>query len=356
MKFQWPEMLWLLALAPVLIALYLALLRRRKRLVVRFADVALFREAMGPGQRLRRHLPPLLFLIALLGLIAALARPTAVITLPAEHELVVLAMDVSGSMRAGDVQPTRLAASQAAARVFLDDLPASTRVAIVSFAATAQVAQPATTDRGAILDAIDRFQLQRGTAIGSAILVSLKQIFPDVEYDLRSENPRPRRGETRDGWRAGPTPGSRDGAAEPRETPERVAPGSHTAAAIVLLSDGQATAGPDPLESARMAAERGVRVFTVGVGTPKGETLSAEGWSMRVRLDEEALQSIAKITRGTYFRAESASDLKEVYRGLSSRLVFEKKETEVTAIVSLIAAALALLAATISLLWFGRIP
>jgi Ca-activated chloride channel family protein len=347
-KFQWPELLWLLALAPVLVALYVALLRRRKRLVVRFADVALFREAIGPGQRLRRHLPPALFLLALLGLIVAVARPTAVITLPAEHELVVLAMDVSGSMRAGDVQPTRLAAAQAAARAFVEELPASTRVAVVSFAATAQVAQPATGDRGAVLDAIDRFQLQRGTAIGSAILVSLKQIFPDVEYDLRSENPRPRRGEPRDPWR--------DGAAGSRPAPEPIPPGSYTAATIVLLGDGQATAGPDPLESARMAAERGVRVFTVGVGTPKGETLSAEGWSMRVRLDEQTLQSIARITRGAYLRAETAADLKEVYRGLSGRLVFERRETEVTAIVSLVAAALALLAATISLLWFGRFP
>ncbi len=348
MKFQWPELLWLLALAPALVASYVALLRRRKRLVVRFADVALFREAIGPGQRLRRHLPPALFLLALLGMIVAVARPTAVITLPAGHELVVLAMDVSGSMRAGDVEPTRLAAAQAAARVFLEELPASTRVAVVAFAATAQVAQPATGDRGAALDAIGRLQLQRGTAIGSAILVSLRQIFPDVEYDLRSEKPRARRAGQRDPWRDGP--------AGPRPAPEPVPPGSHTAAAIVLLSDGQTTAGPDPLESARMAAERGVRVFTVGVGTPKGETLSAEGWSMRVRLDEKTLESIARITDGAYFRAGTAAGLKEVYRQLSGRLVFERRETEVTAIVSLVSAALALLAATISLLWFGRMP
>jgi Ca-activated chloride channel family protein len=134
-----------------------------------------------------------------------------------------------------------------------------------------------------------------------------------------------------------------------------VPPGSYTSAAIILLTDGQTTTGPDPVEAARLAAERGVRVFTVGVGTDNGQILTGEGWSMRVRLDEEALKAIADLTRGEYFYAGNATDLKKVYRSLHSKLVMEKKETEITALFSAIAAATVLLSAALSLLWFNRI-
>jgi Ca-activated chloride channel family protein len=259
-------------------------------------------------------------------------------------------------MRATDVQPDRLVAAQGAARAFVEQLPGSTRVAVVSFAATATVVQPPTHDKATVYSAIDRFQLQRGTAIGSAILVSLKQIFPEIEYDLQSENPRPggARGAKRgagSGGGAQAAPGS-DGAALPRA----VAPGSHDSAVIVLLTDGHATAGPDPIESARMAAERGVRVFTVGVGTLKGETVGSEGWSMRVRLDEDTLERIAQITRADYVHASSSVGLEKAYRELGSRIVFEKRETEITAVFSAVSAGLAVLGAVLSILWFGRIP
>jgi len=355
-------MLWLLALAPLLVLLYVALLRRRKKLALRFASIGLFKEAIGRRQGLRRHLPPLLFLAALLGLIAATARPTAVITLPSRHELVILAMDVSNSMRAADVEPDRLVAAQAAARAFVEQLPGSTRVAVVAFAATATVVQTPTHDKEAVYASIERFQLQRGTAIGSAILVSLKQIFPDIEYDLQSENPRPggARGAQRRGGGGGGGSGGGGAQALPdagaKAIPQAIAPGSYPSASIVLLTDGQVTAGPDPIEAARMAAERGVRVFTVGVGTLKGQTVGSEGWSMRVRLDEATLEQIAKITRADYVRASSAVGLEKAYRELGSRIVFEKKETEVTAVFSAVSAALAVLAAALSILWFGRIP
>jgi Ca-activated chloride channel family protein len=134
-----------------------------------------------------------------------------------------------------------------------------------------------------------------------------------------------------------------------------VPPGSFTSAAIILLTDGQSNVGPNPIEAARMAAERGVRVFTVGFGTAEGEILRFEGWSMRVRLDEEALKTIAELTQGEYFFAGSASDLKKVYETLSSRLVLETRETEITALFTAAAALLALLGALLSLLWFNRI-
>jgi len=285
-------------------------------------------------------------------MIIAVARPAAVVTLPSQRQTIIMAMDVSGSMRATDVQPNRLAAAQAAARSFIADQPANARIGVVSFAATASVVQPPTENREEILAAIDRFQLQRGTAVGSGILVSLKTIFPDVEFDLRSWNPR---GDSaRDSRRGIPLDPGRDtdkdkGAAKP------VQPGSFTSAAIILLTDGQTTTGPDPIEAARMAADRGIRVYTVGIGTQAGEIIGAEGWSMRVRLDEETLKTIANLTRGEYFYAGTANDLKKVYEQLNTRVALEKKETEITALVTAAAALLALLAAFLSILWFNRI-
>ena len=190
MTLLWPEMLWLLLLLPAVVAAYLLLLRRKKRAALRYASLSLVRDAMSAGNRLRRHVPPLLFLVALTLMLLAIARPAAVVTLPSQHETVILAMDVSGSMRATDVKPSRIVAAQEAARAFVAEQPKSTRIGVVSFAATASVVQSPTHSREDILAAIERFQLQRGTAVGSGILVALKMIFPDAEFDLRSFNPR----------------------------------------------------------------------------------------------------------------------------------------------------------------------
>ena len=190
MTFLWPEMLWLLVLVPVVAAAYLWLLRRKKKTAVRYAGLSMIREAMSAGNTMRRHVPPALFLLAFTVMVLAIARPAAVVTLPSQHETIILAMDVSGSMRAADVEPNRLAAAQAAAKAFVNDTPMNTRVGVVSFAGTAAVVQPPTKSKDDILAAIDRFQLQRGTAVGAGILVSLKLLFPDVEFDLRNWNPR----------------------------------------------------------------------------------------------------------------------------------------------------------------------
>jgi Ca-activated chloride channel family protein len=346
MTFLWTEMLWLLLLLPAVVAAYLVLLRRKKKAALRYASLALVRDAMSAGARMRRHVPPLLFLAALALMLIAIARPAAVVTLPSQHETVILAMDVSGSMRATDVKPNRLVAAQEAARAFIAEQPRTTRIGVVSFAATASVVQSPTHSKEDILGAIERFQLQRGTAVGSGILVSLKTIFPDAEFDLRSFNPR------REAAKATPL----DPARTPDKPPPKpVAPGSFASAAIILLTDGQTTTGPDPIEAARMAADRGVRVYTVGVGTQAGEIIGAEGWSMRVRLDEEALKTIANLTRADYFHAGSAADLQKIYKNLNTKLFFEEKETEVTALFSAGAAILALLAGLLSLLWFNRI-
>jgi Ca-activated chloride channel family protein len=348
MSLLWPEMLWLLLLVPAVVTLYLMLLRRKKKTALRYASLSLVRDAMSTGQRFRRHIPPLLFLLALTSMIIAIARPTAVVTLPSQHETVILSMDVSGSMRATDVKPNRLAAAQEAARSFIARQPMTTRIGVVSFAATASVVQPPTHSREDILAAIERFQLQRGTAVGSGILVSLKMIFPDVEFDLRSSDPR------RESAKAAPLDPARP-ADKDKAAPKPVPPGSYTSAAIILLTDGQTTTGPDPIEAARMAADRGVRIYTVGVGTQKGEIIGGEGWSFHVRLDEESLKTIANLTRGEYFYAGTATDLQKIYKSLNTKLFFEQKETEITALFSAAAAILALLSALLSLLWFNRV-
>lgn len=347
MSFLWPEALWLLVLLPLLVAAYFWLLARRKKFALRFASLGLVKEAIGGGARWRRHLPPLLFLLALALMMLAVARPMATVTLPTQQETIILAMDVSGSMRAKDVEPNRLEASQNAARAFVEQLPPKTRIGVVAFAGTASLVQPPTLSREDVLAAIDRFHLQRGTATGSAILVSLDALFPDQRIDVSGviygEESR-HKGRSLD----------EAGKAEPKEfTP--VPPGSYASAAVILLTDGQRTTGPDPLEAAKMAADRGVRVFTVGIGTKEGEVIGFEGWSMRVRLDEDTLKQVANVTQAEYFYAGNALDLKKVYENLNSRLVLEKKETEVSALFAGAGALFALLAAALSVLWFHRI-
>lgn len=345
-NFLWPQFLWLLLALPLLAGVYVWLLRRKKKLALRYASLSIVREAMGQGPNWRRHIPPALFLLALAAMLLAAARPLAVISLPMQQETIILAMDVSGSMRATDVQPNRLVAAQNAAKAFLTELPRPVKVGIVAFAGSAQVAQIPTLNREDLASAIDRFQLQRGTAIGNGIVLSLATLFPDAGIELAS------------------LMGGRDrqrGTAidqapkEPKKEFTPVAPGSYGSAAIILLTDGQRTTGVDSLEAAKIAADRGVRVYTVGVGTVNGETIGFEGWSMRVRLDEETLKAIAHRTQGEYFYAGTAADLKKVYETLSSRLTVEKKETEISGLLALLAAVLAMASAGLSLLWFNRI-
>ena len=346
MVFLWPTLLWLLLLAPLLVLLYWWLLHRRKKTALSYSSLSLVREAMGPGQNLRRHIPPALFLLALVALLLATARPLAVITLPSQDQTIMLAMDVSGSMRAADVEPDRLTAAQNAAKAFIAELPRHVRVGIVAFAGSAQLAQLPTQSREDLVKAIDSFQLQRGTATGNGIMLSLATIFPDAGIDISALGGR---------QAMRPKPIDEIGKQDPAKPFTPVAPGSYNSAAIIMLTDGQRTTGVDPLEAAKWAADRGVRVYTVGVGTVAGETIGFEGWSMRVRLDEETLKAVATRTNAEYFHAATAADLKKVYETLSSRLTVEKRETEISSLLALLGATLALLAAGLSVWWHGRI-
>ncbi|MEO8741059.1 MAG: VWA domain-containing protein [Casimicrobiaceae bacterium] len=351
MKFLWPQMLWLLLAVPLLVGGYIALLRRRKNRALRYASVALVKEAIGPGQRFRRHVPPLLFLLSFIALIVAISGPNAVITLPSQQQTVVLAIDVSLSMGARDVDPNRITAAQAAAKSFVEDHPAEVRIGIVAFGGTAALVQPPTQNKEDLLAAIDRFQLQRGTATGSALYVALQTLFPEAGIDLEKLV-----------YNGGLFSGSRGSSLDTRKPPaavkefKPVEPGSYTSGVIILLSDGRRTTGPDPLEAARMAADRGVKVITVGFGTAEGASIGFEGgWSAYVRLDEETLKSVANITHGEYFYAATSADLRKVYQGLTTTLVLEKKDTEISFLFTAIAAALLLLALLLSLLWFNRV-
>ena len=351
MTFLAPHALWLLLAVPLLVGAYVLVLRRRKKYAVRFTDVGLVRAALGTSQKLRRHLAPaLLFLAITLGVLAV-ARPTAVVTLPSEQRRIILAIDVSLSMRASDVEPTRMAAAQAAAKEFVQDQPSDVRIGIVTFAGTALLVQPPTRDREDLISAIDRFELQRNTAIGSGIILSLATLFPEEGIDVET-------------YTLGPAMRERGGrgksldapkAAEPKAQPKVVPPGSYKNGAIILLTDGRRTMGPDPLDAAKLAADHGVRVYTVGFGTQGGATADVDGMSIYMRFDEETLKAIADVTQAQYFYAGSATDLRKVYETLNAKFVLEKKQTEISALAAAAAALLLMLAATFSLLWSSRL-
>ena len=343
MSFLWSSNLWLLLALPLLPALYLWLLRRRHKAVLRLSSLTVARRAASPPWR--RHLPPLLFFLALGLLLLALARPTARVTLPWAKSTVMLAMDASRSMRVTDVRPTRMVAAQEAAKTFLAELPPHVEVGLVTFAGSAQVAQQATLDRAAVVAAIDAIQMQVHTAVGSAIVVCLAELFPDHGIDLEEMT----FGSRRKGR-------SLDDKAKPPPKPfTPVAPGSYDSAVIILLTDGRRTTGVDTLEAAKMAADRGVRIHVVGLGTADGHLAEGAGMAIYLQLDEPTLREVARMTGGEYHHAGTAEALRSVYQQLGSTIELQKRETELTALLALVAAALIVAGATLSVLWFGRV-
>ena len=343
MNFLWPQFLWSMLALPLLPALYLWLLRRRGKPALRYSSLELVRAASS--RPWRRHVPPALLLLACSLLLFALARPAAPVTLPWARTTIMLAMDVSLSMRVADVKPNRLVAAQEAAKLFLRELPRNIDVGLVTFAGSTQVAQAATLDRESLLGAIDAFQMQRGTAIGNAIVLCLAELFPDHGIDL---------GDMTFGARkSAPRAAEKDKTAPKQIDP--VAPGSYSSAAIILLSDGRRTMGVDTLQAAKMAADRGVRIYVVGLGVVDGEAAMDDGMAMYLKLDEPTLREVARLTGGEYHHAGTAEMLRSVYRDLGSRVQVQTRETELTALLALLAAVLVLAATVLSVLWFGRV-
>jgi Ca-activated chloride channel family protein len=341
LTFLWPRLLWLLLALPLGMLFYWAVVRRRRQVAQQLASL----ETVGAegSVRWRRSLPPLLWLLALAALLLAVARPQATITLPSRVETIIIALDMSGSMKATDVAPTRMVAAREAATAFVNEQPDSVRIGVVGIAAAAAVVQSPTTKREDILAALERLEPQRGTALGSGLVISLDTAMPaariDVDGFINPSKDRPRPID------------------KPNDDEEKsIAPGENTSVAIVLLSDGQSNVGPEPQKAAELAARHGVLIYTVGMGTPEGVIVKVDGWSMRTRLDEESLQKIASTTHGEYFRAADAKDLKKIYRTLGAKLAFEKQRpTEVTAVFAGLGAVLATLAALLSMVWFNRI-
>ena len=334
MQFLWPLMLWFLLLVPVLVVAYILAQRRRQRYALRYASLSLVKEALGRGPGRRRHVPPALFITSLAVMLFALARPATIVTLPTQEGIVILTMDVSGSMRAQDLKPDRLEAAKVAARSFIEKQPSGVKIGVVSFSDNAFLVQAPTDDKAAILGAVNRLTPQRGTAIGSALLTSLNAVFEEANAE------------------GGPPNSTTD----PTPTPTPLPQGVYEPAIVVLLTDGESNRGPRPLDVVDQLAARGVRVYTIGVGTTQGTVLSTGGRSMRVRLDEATLKAVAEATNGAYYNASTEKDLKAIYDNLSTHLVFTRQQTEITAIFTGIAVALSLIAGVLSLSWFNRLP
>ena len=329
---------------PLLPAAYVWLLRRPGKLAVRFSSLSVVRAA-AIGRNWRRHVPPVLLLAACAALLLAAARPMAPVPLPWARTTIILAMDISLSMRVTDVKPTRMAAAQEAAKLFLRDLPRNIEVGLVTFAGSSQVAQTATLDRAPLVAAINGFQMQRGTAIGTAIALSVAELFPDHGINV---------GDLTFGGK--PRGRSLDDQAKPaRKQITPVAPGSYPSAAIILLTDGRRTTGIDTLEAAKLAADRGVRIHVVGLGSADAGSYAADGMAIYLQLDEPTLREVARMTGGDYHQAGTAEKLRNVYETMGSQMQLVKRETELAPLLALAAALLALAAGVLSMLWFGRI-
>jgi Ca-activated chloride channel family protein len=358
MTFLWPRMLLLLPVVALLAVAYIASQRRRQKYAVRFASLSVVKEALGKGPGFRRHVPPILFLTALAVMVVGMARPTALVVLPSQRATIILTLDVSGSMRAEDVAPTRLAAAQVAAAAFVRKQPKNQRIGVVTFSESAALVQAPTTDHDAVLAAISRLRTYRGTAVGRGILISVDAILEeygdtpisgglDLGYGGSGRQFAPR-GDDPQGF----------GSFAPAQPPQTL-PGEaeqYPSAIMVLMSDGQSNSGPDPIEVAEQAAIRGIKVYTVGLGNPDGTVLRIFNRSIRVRLDEETLKRIAERTGAAYFKAETETDLRTIYENLGTKLVFEAQRTEITAIFVALAAVLLMATGAFSLAWFSRLP
>jgi Ca-activated chloride channel family protein len=331
MSFIWPAMLFSLLLMPPIVGLYLRMQRRRRQLALSYGG-----GGPGQGKDRRRHIPAAMLMVVLALLLFALARPQMVVTLPRMQGTVILAFDVSGSMAANDLKPTRLEAAKVAALAFLQHQPASVLIGVVAFSDNGFTVQVPTNDQETIITTINRLAPESGTSVGSGILASLSLLA-----SLDTE-PAPR-------LYTNVTP-------MPTPTPTPVPAGTVTGAAIVLLTDGENNESPDPLDAAQAAADRGVRIYTVGIGSAAGTTLEVEGFSVHTQLDAEMLQQVSQLTGGAYYSAENAQDLRTIYEKLNPQLVIKAEKMEVTAILAGVSIVVLLIGAALSLLWFGRMP
>ncbi|MEZ4670963.1 MAG: VWA domain-containing protein [Anaerolineae bacterium] len=333
MTFIWPPMLFLLAFVPVLVFAYLRGQQRRSQMIAR-AGRGLLAAAQGNRFTVRRHVPPFFFLIALTILIFALARPEAVVGIPRIEGTVILAFDISASMAADDLEPTRLEAAKGAARDFVEKQPSSVRIGVVAFSDTGLSVQQPTFKQEDVLAAIARLDPGRGTSLGAGMLMALNVIET---------------GPAQTNYYSNQTP-------EPTPEPTPVPPGFYTNSVIILLTDGENTDNPDPLEVAQTASEHGVRIYTIGIGSPQGTVMNIEGFNVFTQLDEPMLQTISQITNGTYYNADTTETLFNIYDDLGRQLVVTPEPMEVTPLLAGLSILALLAGGMLSMLWFGRVP
>jgi Ca-activated chloride channel family protein len=336
MTFIWPIMLWLLIILPLFSLLYMGLQQRRRRMVAKYGTLGLVQAPGGQTVGYRRHVPSLLYLTGLGILIVSLARPEAVVSLPRIQGTVILVFDVSGSMAANDVKPTRIEAAKITAQKFVDSQPDGVLVGVVAFSDSGLSVQVPTNDKTAVMAAITQLTPARGTSLANGIYAALTTIdttgkTPDTHY---YNNVTP----------------------EPTATPTPVPPGVYSPAIIVLVSDGENTQNPDPLLAAQAAADRGVRIYSIGIGTAAGADLSIDGFMVHTQLDQGMLQQISQITSGTYYNAQSEQDLDKIYNNIRPQLVVKPEKMEVTSLFAGASILVLLIGGAFSFGWLNRLP
>src|SRR5687768_8786370 len=333
MSFIWPSLLLLLLCVPLLVFFYLFLQQRRRRFAARFGSLGLVHDAMGSGPGLRHHIPSIIFLGGITMLLISLARPQAMLNLPRVEGTVILTFDVSGSMAADDLKPTRMEAAKAAAREFVGNQPPSVLIGVVAFSDGGLSVQAPTADREKTLATIERLVPRRGTSVGNGILVSLNTIAVD----------------------AGDPPILNTSNLADPQTPTTAPQGWYPSAMVVLLSDGENNESPDPILTADLAADLGVRIYTIGIGSVNGAILDIEGFTVHSQLNEPMLQEISSITGGEYYNAGNEEELRRIYNDLEPKLTIKPEEIEMTSIFAGIAILVFLVGGALSLLWFGRV-
>jgi Ca-activated chloride channel homolog len=328
MSFIWPAMLVLLLAAPLLVVAYVRLLRRRARRAAELAAEGFVPTASARRFRRLRHVPFALFLAAIILLLVGFARPEMSLSIPRREGTVILAFDASNSMRATDLEPSRMDAAKAAARRFTEKQPKTVEIGVVAFSDGGLVIQQPTNAKADVLAAIDRLSPLGATSLGQGIFTSLSAITGKsivVDPDALAVGV------------------------------DNLDIGYFGSAVIVLLSDGENTSNPDPLDVAKLASVAGVRIYPIGIGSPDGTVVNIDGFSVATALDEPLLTEIASVTDGTYFHAQDASSLAKIYDKIDPKLTFEAKKTEVTGIVTGLSTLLLLAGGALSLMWFGRL-
>jgi Ca-activated chloride channel homolog len=334
MKFIWPALLLTLLCVPLLVLLYLRLQARRRKVVTRYGSMGLIQDARSSGMGVRRHIPALIFLAGISILLFSLARPQATVSVPKIDGTVILTFDVSGSMVANDLPPTRMEAAKAAAKQFVEKQPTGISIGVVAFSDGGISVQAPTDNREETLTTIERLVPRRGTSVGNGILVALNTIAVDAgDAPILNSN----------GPSSSPTPAP---------TPQ----GWYPSAVIVLLTDGENNQSPDPIAAADLAADLGVRVYTVGIGSAAGTTIEVEGFTVHTSLDEAMLQSISSTTGGVYYNAGDQEQLRKIYDDLKPKLSIKPEDMELTSIFAGLGMIVFLIGGMLSLLWFGHVP